>query len=123
MFPQSFFDVLAHEGVVTIVTLGAHPTAVTNTWNSYLKVTDSSVFLPAAGMHSIEETLQQENALKLTLGSKEVNGLAGFPGAGFHLTGEGIFHTEGDAFDEMKERFPWLTRVIEVKVQKVEQKI
>lgn len=122
MFPDKFLEVLQHEGVVSIITLGATPTAVTNTWNSYIKQGTDCLYIPAAGMHSIEEGLALDNQLKLTLGSKEVEGAVG-PGAGFHVTGQGFFLTEGSIFEEMKATFPWLTRVLEVKVQKVEQKI
>ena len=40
MLPQKFFDVLKHEGVVSLTTWGRDVPHVTNTWNSYLVITD-----------------------------------------------------------------------------------
>lgn len=124
MFSDKFNEVMQYEGVVTIVTMGAQPTQVTNTWNSYLKIDPATnkIYIPAMGMHSIEDALKAENKLKLTMGTKEVTGTQG-PGAGFHLSGKGFFHEDGPIFDEMKAKFPWLTRVLEVDVEKEEQKI
>ena len=35
-FPEKFYDVLNHEGVVSIVSWGENEPHVVNTWNSYL---------------------------------------------------------------------------------------
>lgn len=44
-------------------------------------------------------------------------------GAGFHLHGTADFITEGPIFDEMKEKFPFLSRVLQITVTDIEQKI
>lgn len=121
MLSEKLRDVLSHEGVVTIITTG-DTLAVTNTWNSYLTVDDDTIYLPAAGMHSIQEILKTDNSLLLTVGSKDVAGTQG-PGAGFHITGRGTFLEEGPEFNAKKAQFPWLTRVLQVDVIKAEQKI
>lgn len=42
--PEKFFDVLKHEGVVTVMSWGVEPHIV-NTWNSYIVVTDDGRLL------------------------------------------------------------------------------
>ena len=54
VFNEKFFEVLNHEGVVSIVSWGNEEANVTNTWNSYLVIKDDRILLPAAGMHSTE---------------------------------------------------------------------
>ena len=108
---QKFLDVMKDEGPVTIVTINANPASVVNTWMSYVKVDEENnrLYLPAAGMHSIENDFANDNHVVLTMGSKKVEGTAG-PGAGFHVKGTGKFLAEGPEFAEMKARFPWLRR-------------
>ena len=92
---QKFLDVMKDEGPVTIVTINANPASVVNTWMSYVKVDEDNnrLYLPAAGMHSIENDFVQDNYVLLTMGSKKVEGTAG-SGAGFHVKGTGKFLAE-----------------------------
>ena len=121
---QKFLDVMKDEGPVTIVTINANPASVVNTWMSYVKVDEDNnrLYLPAAGMHSIENDFAQDNHVLLTMGSKKVEGTVG-PGAGFHIKGTGKFLSEGLEFAEMKARFPWLREVLQVNIDQIEQKI
>ena len=121
---QKFLDVMNDEGPVTIVTINANPASVVNTWMSYVKVDEENnrLYLPAAGMHSIENDFANDNHVLLTMGSKKVEGTAG-PGAGFHVKGTGKFWAEGPEFAEMKSRFPWLREVLQVNIDQIEQKI
>ncbi|WP_294603566.1 pyridoxamine 5'-phosphate oxidase family protein [uncultured Lactobacillus sp.] len=121
---QKFLDVMNDEGPVTIVTINANPASVVNTWMSYVKVDEEKncLYIPAAGMHSIENDFAKDNHVLLTMGSKKVEGTAG-PGAGFHVKGTGQFFAEGPEFDEMKSRFPWMREVLQVKIDQIEQKI
>ena len=61
------------EGPVTIVTINANPASVVNTWMSYVKFDEDNnrFYLPAAGMHSIENDFAQDNHVLLTMGSKK----------------------------------------------------
>ena len=70
---QKFLDVMKDEGPVTIVTINANPASVVNTWMSYVKVDEDNnrLYLPAAGMHSIENDFAQDNHVLLTMGSKK----------------------------------------------------
>lgn len=124
MLDQKLIDVLNHEGAVAIISSSASAPGyhVVNTWNSYVRVAGDKLYIPAAGMHSIEGDMAHSDQVLLTLGSKEVEGTVG-PGAGFHVTGRAAFIDDGEKFDEMKAAFPFLTRVLEVTVEKVDQKI
>jgi hypothetical protein len=113
---DKFFEVINHEGVVSIVSWGITEPHIVNTWNSYLNITnDEKILIPAAGMHSIETDLKQNNKVKLTLGCKEVQGLF-TAGAGFRIEGTALFHASGNEYTMMKEKFPFLTRVLEVSI-------
>ena len=119
---EKFLEVLKHEGPVTIVTINGNPAHVVNTWMSYVSRKDDELYIPAAGMHSIEGDFAKDNHVLLTFGSKEVEGTVG-PGAGFHVFGTGRFVDQGPAFAAKQEKFPWLTRLLMVHVDEVQQKI
>lgn len=119
---ETFLAVLKHEGPVTIVSPYAQPAAVVNTWASYVSVAGNELRIPAAGMHSVEAAAKDDDRVTLTFGSKAVEGTEG-PGAGFHVHGHARFETSGPAFDEKKAKFPWLTRLLVVTIDDIEQKI
>lgn len=121
---SKFLEVLKHEGPVTIIAKNSQPLAVVSTWMSYIKVAadEKILYIPAAGMHSIENSFQNNNELLLTFGSKEVEGTEG-PGAGFYVTGKGIFLDSGKIYNEFKNKFPWIRKVLQVNVTRIEQKI
>lgn len=124
MMNEKFLEVMAHEGAVTIISSskkapGFH---AVNTWNSYIHIIGDTLYIPAAGMHTIQEDLADNDQLMLTMGSKEVMGTVG-PGAGFHVFGKGYFIESGEIYDKMHEEMPFLTRVLAVDVERVEQKI
>lgn len=51
MFNEKFLEVLKHEGVVSIVSCGVNEAHVSNTWNSYLTITDNNkILIPAAAI-------------------------------------------------------------------------
>ncbi|WEV39889.1 pyridoxamine 5'-phosphate oxidase family protein [Lactobacillus sp. ESL0681] len=121
---QKFLEVMKHEGPATIIALNAQPAGIVNTWMSYITIDqeDNQLYLPAAGMHSIEADFAEDNHVVITVGSKEVEGTAG-PGAGFYIYGTGKFHAEGKYYDQLKAKFPWLRKILEVKIDRIEQKI
>ncbi len=115
MFTEKFHDVINHEGVVSIVSWGTEEPHVTNTWNSYLVITeDERILIPAAGMHSTQADVSQNNKVKVTLGSREVEGYNNYQGTGFLLEGTAKFLESGADFERMKEKFPFLSRVLEI---------
>jgi hypothetical protein len=123
MLPEKFFEVLQHEGVVSIVSWGVEPHVV-NTWNSYLVVTDDGrILIPAYGMRKTEKNVLADNRVKLTLGSKEVIGYRDYQGTGFLIDGTAVYLESGPDFDMMKEKFSFPTRVIEVTVTAAKQTI
>ena len=88
MLSEKFFEILQHEGVVSIVSWGSTDEAnITNTWNSYLVVKDQRILLPAAGMTSTENDIKVNPNVKVTLGAREVEGFNGYQGTGFLLKG------------------------------------
>lgn len=121
---KKFLEVMAHEGPVTIITINAQPAGVVNTWMSYVKIDQekNQLFIPAAGMRSIEKHFELDNTVLLTVGSKEVEGTMG-PGAGFHILGKGTFIDAGEVYEEVKTRFPWVREVLQVDIESITQKI
>jgi len=121
MFPDKFFDVVKTEGVVSIVSWAANDAHVVNTWNTYLVFASGNrVLIPAYRMRKTEKNVDQNPNVKLTLGSKEVMGFRSM-GTGFLLEGTARYIRTGEEFDMMKEKFSFLTRVLEITVTSVKQ--
>jgi hypothetical protein len=122
--PQKFYDVLNHEGVVAIVSWGEGEPHVVNTWNSFLVITeDERILIPAYGMRKTEKNVNVNNRVKLTVGSKEVVGYKDYQGTGFLIDGTASYLESGSTYDMMKEKFSFLTRVIEITVTAIKQTI
>ena len=122
--PEKFYEVLQHEGVVAIVSWGDNEPHVVNTWNSYLVITEEEhILIPAYGMRKTEKNVRINNRLKITLGSKEVLGYKDYQGTGFLIEGTATYIESGDTYDMMKEKFSFLTRVIDVTVTAIKQTI
>ena len=122
MLSEKFFEVLKYEGVVSIVSWGSTEEAnITNTWNSYLVIRDDRILLPAAGMNSTEADVAVNNKVKVTLGAREVEGFNNYQGTGFLINGIASFIESGEEFDMMKEKFPFLRKVLEIKVNSSKQ--
>ncbi len=123
IFTEKFMEVIKYEGAVSLVTWSTLGVNVSNTWNSYLRVPrDGRILIPAAGMKKTEKNVELNKDVKVTLGTKEVQGLWG-PGAGFLLEGQAEFIYEGAEFELMKEAFPFLSRVIAIDVNKIVQTV
>lgn len=121
MLTEKFFEVISHEGVVSIISWGKGEPHVANTWNSYLTLTkDNKILIPAGIMVKTEANIKENNKVKMTLGSKEVQGHF-TQGAGFRLEGTAKFISLGEEYDMMKEKFPFLTRVLEITLTEIEQ--
>ena len=120
MIPDKFLEVLRHEGVVAIVSQGETPHVV-NTWNSYLCVTeDEKLLIPAGSMKVTETNILLNPQVQLTLGSREVEGFHSL-GTGFLVRGTATFLDEGENFQTMKARFPWMRAVLQVTVRDITQ--
>lgn len=122
MLSEKFYDTLKQEGVVSIVSWGNDEPHIVNTWNSYLVVTsDERILIPAYAMRKTEKNLSQNNKLKMALGSRNVVGYNNYQGTGFVIEGTGKYLEAGSEFDMMKEKFSFLTRVLEVTVTSAKQ--
>lgn len=122
MLTEKFYEVLKYEGVVSIISWGSGEAHVTCTWNSYLVITeDEKILIPAAGMTSTESDVLVNNKVKLTLGAREVMGRNNYQGTGFEIGGTAQFLSSGELYNTMKEKYPFLTRVLEITVSSVKQ--
>jgi len=120
MIPEAMLEVMRHEGVVAIATLGEDGPHMVNTWNSYLKALgDDRIVIPAGWMHKTEKNVAWNNKVLLTLGSRKVAGRNG-PGTGFLVKGTACFETTGPAF-ELVSRFKWARAALVIAVSGVEQ--
>jgi hypothetical protein len=118
---ETFLEVIKHEGVVSIMSWGIEPHLV-NTWNSYLVVTeDERILIPAYGFRKTQKNVDINNKVKIALGSKEVLGYKDYPGTGFMIEGTARYIESGEEYDMMKSKFSFLTRVLEITVDKAKQ--
>ena len=123
MFNESFIEVLNHEGVVSVTSWANEKAQVANTWNRYLFLTaDNRILIPAAWFNKTQKNVDVQNKVIVTLGSHEVQGKMGL-GTGFVVDGTAKFLTEGADYDMMKEKYSFLTRVLEITPEKVRQTI
>lgn len=122
MLNEKFHEVLGKEGVVSIVSWGTDEPHVVNTWNSYIVVTsDERILIPAYAMRATEKNINQNNKIKMTLGSRDVLGYKDYQGTGFLVEGTAKYVESGSEFDMMKEKFSFLTRVLEITVSSAKQ--
>ncbi len=122
LFNDTFKEVLNHNGVVSITTWANGNAHVSNTWNSYLVIEDDKILIPAAWLNKTESNIDVNNEIILTLGSPDVQGKL-YMGAGFFVKGTAKFLSEGKTFDMMKEKYSFVTRVLEVTALEVKQTI
>lgn len=121
MINETFLEVLQHEGVVSITSWANGNVHVVNTWNSYLHITeDGRILIPAAWFNKTQKNIDIQNKVIITAGSKDVQGKIGM-GTGFVIDGTAKFLTEGKDFDIMKEKFSFLSRVLEITPEKIRQ--
>jgi hypothetical protein len=119
--PEKFFEVIKHEGVVSIMSWGIEPHLV-NTWNSYIVVTeDDRILIPVWGFRKTGKNVIVNNKIKMTLGSKEVAGYNNYQGTGFLIEGTARYIESGPEFDLMKNKFSSIKRVLEVTVNSARQ--
>lgn len=118
---DKFLEVIKHEGVVSITSWGVE-THVVNTWNSYLVTTeDERILIPAYGFRKTEKNVNVNSNVILTLGTREVLGYKDYPGTGFVVKGTAKYISSGNEYDFMKEKFSFLTRVLEITVDTAKQ--
>ena len=121
MLNEKLLEVISHEGVVAIISYNNNEAHVVNTWNSYVNTTeDGRLLIPSAGMRKTQKNIELNNKVLLTLGSKEVMGY-NYMGTGFLIEGTAKFLESGAEYDMMKEKFPFLSRVLEVTVSSAKQ--
>jgi hypothetical protein len=123
MIPETLREVLKHEGVVAIATVGKDGPHMVNTWNSYVIVSDDErLLIPAGYMNKTEANVAFDDRVLLTAGSVKVRGLQG-AGTGFLVRGKASFVTSGPDFEVMKERFRWARATLAIAVESAAQTI
>lgn len=123
MLNEKLLEVLSHpsDGEVAIVTQGIDGPHVVNTWNSYVNISHNNrLLIPAARMNTTEKNIEGNNKVKLTIGSREVQG-KNYKGTGFLINGTAKFIKEGPDFNMMKEKFTWARAVLEITIETVKQ--
>ena len=123
MINEKLMSILAHptDGAVSIVTYSDEGPHLVNTWNSYITVTsEGKLVIPAYGFLITEKNLSKNNAVILSIASKEIEGYNS-KGTGFIITGTAQLLKSGDEFSRMKERFSWARAVLEVTVISAKQ--
>ncbi len=121
MIPEKLTEVLKHDGVVAIATLGQDGPHMVNTWNSYIRITDAErILIPVGYMHRTEANIAFNHQVLITLGSRKVAGNIG-PGAGFLIKGTASIETTGSDFEITKAKFSWARAVMAVTATSIEQ--
>ncbi|WP_458414909.1 pyridoxamine 5'-phosphate oxidase family protein [Schinkia sp. CFF1] len=120
VIPEKFLEVLQHEGVATIGTFADGKIHLSNTWNSYMQISDGKLLYPAGGMNTTEANVEKNNQVMVTIGSREVEGFHG-PGTGFRIVGTATFLKSGAEFEEFKQSFPWARAVVEITIESITQ--
>ena len=121
MIPEKLLEVLKHDGVVAIATLGQDGPHMVNTWNSYIKITDDGrMLIPAGYMQRTEANIAFNSNVLITLGSSKVAGRLG-PGTGFLIKGRAAFVTSGPDFDAMKGKFAWARAAVAIAIDSITQ--
>lgn len=72
--------------------------------------------IPAGRMNKTEKNVEVNNIVKLTIGSREVQGLS-YKGTGFLITGKAKFVKDGPGFNMIREKFSWARAALEVTIE------
>jgi hypothetical protein len=119
--PEKLLEVLKHDGVVAIASLGPEDQHMVNTWNSYIRISeDGRLLIPAGYMQRTEANIAFDPKVLVTLGSIKVPGQHG-PGTGFLVKGTAAFITSGPDFDELKARFAWARATLAITIDSATQ--
>jgi hypothetical protein len=116
MVPEKLIEVLKYEGVVAIATQGEDGPHLVNTWNRYVNINPNGYLLyPAGGMNQTEANIEKNKRVRITVGSKEVDGFHG-KGTGFLIEGDASFIKNGPEFELIKQKFPWARATVKVNI-------
>jgi hypothetical protein len=77
--------------------------------------------IPAYGFQKTQKNVEVNNKVKITLGSKDVLGYKDYPGTGFLVDGTARYIESGEEYSMMKSKFSFLTRVLEITIDKAKQ--
>ncbi len=123
MLSKKFYEVIQHEGVVSVTSWGNDDKPnVRCTWNSYLRITeDERILAPIAGFTSVQGDVAKNDQVILTLGSREVEGFNNYQGTGFLIEGRARFTDSGNEFEQMHAEYPFMNKLLEITVESTKQ--
>ncbi|HPM07105.1 MAG TPA: pyridoxamine 5'-phosphate oxidase family protein [Treponemataceae bacterium] len=118
---EIFIEVIKHEGVAAIVTVAQNEAHIANTWNTYIRIVDNkSIIIPVGGMGITQENLEINPKVKMTVGTREVQGLR-YMGTGFLVEGRGQVDESGANYDFIKKEFPWARAALVISPENITQ--
>lgn len=121
MISEKLKEVISHEGVVAIGTQGVDGIHISNTWNSYIRLSeDRRILIPMGGMRQTEKNIEHNDKVIITLGARDVEGLR-YMGTGFLIRATASITTEGVDFEMMRNSYPWLRAVLVVTPNEITQ--
>lgn len=77
--------------------------------------------IPAGGFRKTQKNVEANNKVIITLGAKDVLGYKGYQGTGFVIEGYAEFIISGTEYDLLKDKFPFLSRVLKITVVSIKQ--
>jgi hypothetical protein len=116
-------DVIAHpnDNSFVIMTHGREEAHLVSSWNSYIQwENEDTLLIPVGGMRQAEENLKFNSQVKCILANKEVMG-ANYKGVGFSIYGEAELIDQGDAYQKVKNRFPWARAAMRIRITSIKQ--
>lgn len=118
---EKVLEILTNDGVVAIASSGPDGVHLVNTWNNYVTFNEAGHWLiPAGRMKKTEDNIASDPRVLVTIGCKKVIGFQG-AGCGFLISGTASFLYNGQDYELMKKKFPWLRAVLSIKAQTLTQ--
>ena len=118
-------EILNHkvDSAATIVTHSNNQPHISNTWNSFITLTeDEKLLIPVGGMNLTEKNLLENDDVLLSISNRVVAG-KNFPGTGVVIEGKAYIRTSGNEFDLVKKQFSWIRGALVVEIQSIKQTI
>lgn len=105
---------------VSIVSNNGNEAHIANTWVSFVKLVNNTLWIPVGGMNKTEEFLKKNDVLILSFCNREIPGTM-YNGCGVHVKGNGKIKSEGEIFEAIKKEFDWARAVLVVDIKETKQ--
>lgn len=118
MFPEQFYEMVKNECTISITTNGMTGLHTKNIWSIHMRIPDeSSILLPLEDYSTTERNLTINNTVKLSIRGEDSQKYA----IGYLLKGTAHFYLNGPVLDEIKNEYPWASRVLQIEVSSMKQ--